>query len=322
MKKYLTIVAAAIFIASCSSDTEINKATNRVPIELGTSMQVTSTRSNDQTLQATELVAGQTAGVYVYYKGNKATTSSYGYLNKSYAATGTSGDLALASGETTPYYPDDKSKAVDIYVYSPRVSTLSGELSAQTAVMFNTAADQTSAANYQNSDFVWGVKENVTTTTSAVEVPLTHKLSKINVNIAAGTGVTLSSLVGASITLADVNLAGTANLTTGAVSTTGSTTSTLTFTTATAAPTGKLASSATTDCYTASAIIIPQTITSKDLTITLSNGSKYKYSLSKAFAASTSYTFDITVDAKGLSLTTTIADWTADTGGPITGKAE
>lgn len=322
MKKYLTIVAVAIFIASCSSDTEINKATNRVPIELGTSMQVTATRSNDQTLQATELVAGQTAGVYVYYTGAKAKASgvTYGYQNKSYAATGTSGDLALASGETTPYYPEDKSKAVDIYVYSPRVSTLSGELSAQTAVAFNTAADQTSAANYQNSDFVWGVKENVTTTASAVEVPLIHKLSKINVNIAAGTGVALSSLKGASITLADVNLAGTANLTTGAVSTTGSTTSTLTFTTATADPTGTFVSNTSTSCYTASAIIIPQTITSKDLTITLSNGSTYKYSLSKAFAASTSYTFDITVNASGLSLTTTISDWTS--GGTTTGTAE
>ena len=337
MKKYLLLTIAAVAIVACSSDYEVEKTENSapVPIILGTAIDGTATRSNSQSIQTGDpsatpavpgyLTNGKKAGVYIYYTTKQESqtmgTGTYGYKNLEYTVNGSAGAMNYPTGNQ-PYFPEVKTQNIDIYVFSPRIYTGTGELKDQTAVTFNTVANQTDADDYIASDFVWGSKTGVTNADAAnpINVSLSHKLSKINVNIGGGSGVALSSLLGASITLAGVNLAGTVNLTTGAVATTGTTTSTLTFTTATAAPTGKFASSTTTDCYTASAVIIPQTLTSQDLTITLSNGSKYKYSLSKTFAAGTAYNFDITVNASGLSLTTTISNWTA--GGNTTGTAE
>ena len=339
MKKYLIIAVAAVLFAACSNDSEISRADNsaRVPIQLGTTIDGTTTRSNSQTIQTGDpnatpnpipgyLTNGKKVGVYIYYttKQEEQTMGSgkYGFKNLEYTVNGSAGALDYPTGNQ-PYFPELKTQNIDIYAFSPRIYTGTGELKNQTAVTFNTVADQTDPDNYIASDFVWGVKSGVTSADAAstINIPLSHKLSKINVNITNGTGVSLSSLLGASITLAGVNLAGEANLTDGSVATTGSTTSLLTLTSATAAPTGKLASSSTTDCYTASAVIIPQAITSQDLTITLSGGTtSYKYSLTNTFAAGTCYTYDITINAGGLTLTTTISNWTA--GATTTGTAE
>ena len=338
MKKYLLIPAALMLLASCSNDTDIKTESSTtkeapVPIRLGSSMQVI-TRSNSQTIQTGDpststpgyLTNGKKVGVYIYYAGYKEVqtmgTGNYGYKNLEYTVNGNTGAMDYPTGNQ-PYCPESKTQDIDIYVYSPRVYTGTGELKDQTAVTFSTKQDQTAEDDYIASDFVWGSKTGVTNAQAAstINVPLDHKCSKINVNIAGGTGVTLSSLQGASITLADVNHAGSINLTTGAVSEAATpTTADLTFTTATATPTGKFASDATKDCYTASAVIIPQNISAKNLTIILSNGSSYKYALTQNFAAGTAYTYDITVNASGLTLTTTLSNWSD--GGSHTGTAE
>ena len=341
MKKYLLIPAALLLLAACSNDTDVKTESPTikealVPIRLGTQMNVI-TRSNSQTIQTGDpnatpavpgyLTDGKKVGVYIYYAGYKESqtmgTGNYGYKNLEYTVNGAAGAMNYPTGNQ-PYCPESKTQNIDIYAFSPRVYTGTDELKDQTAVSFNTQQDQTSEDNYIASDFVWGSKTGVTNAQAAstINVPLDHKCSKINVNIAGGTGVALSSLLGASITLADVNHAGSINLTTGAVSEAStSSANTLTFTTATTAPTGKFASDNTIDCYTASAVIIPQTITAKDLTITLAGGTTtYKYSLTKTFAAGTAYNFDITVNAAGLTLTTSLSDWTG--GDIVTGSAE
>ena len=337
MKKYLLIPAALMLLASCSNDTDIKTESSTtkeapVPIRLGSSMQVI-TRSNSQTIQTGDpststpgyLTNGKKAGVYIYYAGEQESkamgTGTYGYKNLEYTVNGSAGAMDYPTGNQ-PYCPESKSQNIDIYVYSPFISG-TAELNTLTAVSFNTQQDQTSEDNYIASDFVWGKKTGVTNTDAAstINVPLDHKCSKININIAGGTGVALSSLVGASITLDDVNHAGSIDLTTGTVTeATTPSTADLTFTTATAA-TGTFASDNTKNCYTASAVIIPQTITAKDLTITLAGGTTtYKYSLTKTFVAGTAYTFDITVNAAGLTITTSLSNWTS--GGTTPGTAE
>ena len=328
MKKYLLIPAALMLLASCSNDTDIKTESSTtkeapVPIRLGSSMQLI-TRSNSQTIQTGDpststlgyLTNGKKAGVYIYYAGEQESktmgTGTYGYKNLEYTVNGSAGAMDYPTGNQ-PYCPESKSQNIDIYVYSPFISG-TAELNTLTAVSFNTQQDQTSEDNYIASDFVWGKRAGVTNTDAAstINVPLDHKCSKININIAGGTGVALSSLVGASIKLADVNHAGSIDLRTGTVTeATPPSTADLTFTTATAA-TGTFASDNTKNCYTASAVIIPQTITAKDLTITLAGGTTtYKYSLTKTFDAGTAYTFDITVNAAGLTITTSLSNWTA-----------
>lgn len=356
MKNYLLIPAALMLLASCSNDTDIKTESSTtkeapVPIRLGTQMSVT-TRSNSQTLQATELAPGQTVGVYIYYKDATTTntTYNYGYKNLAYTVVdhttvmgASAGDLALVTATDQPYFPENKSQNVDIYAFSPRtgVYTTDGELTGLTSQdVFSTQANQTTEDNYKASDFVWGKAANVANgTATAIEIPLKHKLSKVNINIAPGTGMTLDKLDKAKITLNGVVLDGTVNFTTGEVTTrTGSSASsvvlsnqvdknvTTTFNTTTPA--------ATHTACTSSAVIIPQDIAASTSFITIqlwdatANSGAGDYTstynvtttATTTFAAETVYTYNILVNTQGLTLTTSISDWT--TGAITPGVAE
>lgn len=353
MKKYLTLIAIAILSVACETKLTDGITTNEapVPILLGSSMQGAATRSISQTLQATELEKDTEVGVFIYYSGDKeSTTHSYGYKNVKYTVkdpTGsgvTPGDLALASGETQPYFPEDKTQVVDVYAFAPRsiYATKTADLDGLTAQdVFSTKSDQTTDANYCLSDFVWGTGSSASTS-SAIQINMAHKLSKVNINIAPGNGMTLAKLDKAKIILNGVLLDGTVNFTTGAVTLRAN--DPLIPYTNTPSPVtladknctfvqGKFSDN-TTDCYTSSAVIIPQTIAATATTtvpvniisIQLWDGSAYGTAYNVAatsghtFAAGTAYNYDITINAGGLSLTTSITDWT--TGTTTTGTAE
>lgn len=332
MKKILLLALVAATLTACSSDSEAPQApvASKQPIVLGTGMP--TMRSNKQDLQKTELEAGTTVGVYIYFKDEKTTntTYTYGYKNIAYTVSGTGGDLSIVTSTEQPYYPDVKTQNIDIYAFAPRATTYTGtdELTGLTAQdVFTTKADQTAEADYRASDFVWGKladRSAPTTAGTKQEIIMNHMLSKVNINIAAGDGVNFSSLAGAKIYLNGVKLLGTVDLTTGAVTlrTGTNAASKVTLTTSTST-TGKLADT-TTDCYTSSAVIIPQDIAAADdfIEIKLSNGSTYKYktTATTTFAAKTKYTYDIKLSVAGIQLTTTINNWTD--GGTTPGTAE
>lgn len=332
MKKILLLALVAATLTACSSDSEAPQApvASKQPIVLGTGMP--TMRSNKQDLQKTELEAGTTVGVYIYFKDEKTTntTYTYGYKNIAYTVSGTGGDLSIVTSTEQPYYPDVKTQNIDIYAFAPRATTYTGtdELTGLTAQdVFTTKADQTAEADYRASDFVWGKladRSAPTTAGTKQEIIMNHMLSKVNINIAAGDGVNFSSLAGAKIYLNGVKLLGTVDLTTGAVTlrTGTNAASKVTLTTSTST-TGKLADT-TTDCYTSSAVIIPQDIAAADdfIEIELSNGSTYKYktTATTTFAAKTKYTYDIKLSVAGIQLTTTINNWTD--GGTTPGTAE
>lgn len=368
MRKYLILATTALLFAACSNDVEVGKTVEKeapVPIRLGTSMQISATRGNNPSLQSTELAHQATVGVFIYH--NATTTSastSYGYKNLEYkaenpdpAVSGTTpGDLTLVTTSNQPYFPENKSKTIDIYAFSPRTgvyTTTTAELSTLTAQnVFSTKADQTTDANYLASDFVWGNATGVTytqasSTTSRIGITMEHMLSKVNVNIAPGDGMEgsstdiLSKLDGVKITLNKVKLDGTVNFTTGAVSVRADDGTTYTNT-----PTGVVLTSATdktkkttftsgsTTTYnacTSSAIIIPQklakgTDTDPFLEISIPNGTttpsiyKVKLSADITLDAKKVYTFNIIVNAQSLSLTTSITNWA--TGTTTNGTAE
>ena len=344
MKNYFILATALLLITACSKDSSENTPENNapVPILLGTSLEV-NTRSNSQTLQATELADGTSVGVYIYHNGTTTSAStSYGYKNLAYTAGNATGDLTLVTATDQPYFPQDKTKTIDIYAFAPRtgVYTSTAELSTLTAEnAFTTTADQTTDANYRASDFVWGKAAAVTYATASsstkVEIPLKHKLSKVNINIAPGTGMTLTQLAHARIKLNGVILDGTVNFTTGAVTTSGTTASSVILTSnadASSSATTTFSAGSPATSYTActsSAVIIPQTIAASTsfITVELWDGTAYttaynvKTTATTTFDAEKVYTYNIIVNSQGLSLTTTIADWTS-AGSAINGTAE
>lgn len=339
MKNYFILATALLLMTACSKDSSENSPENNapVPILLGTSLEV-NTRSNSQTLQATELADGTSVGVYIYHNGTTTSAStSYGYKNLAYTAGNATGDLTLVTASDQPFFPQDKTKTIDIYAFAPRtgVYTSTAELSTLTAEnAFTTTADQTTDANYRASDYVWGKAATVTyatATTSSITIPLKHKLSKVNINIAPGTGMTLTQLAHARIALNGVILNGTVNFTTGAVTTSGTTTSSVILTSSASTSATTTFTSGTTNytACTSSAVIIPQTIAASNsfITVELWNGSSYTAPFNvtttstTTFAAEKVYTYNIIVNSQGLTLTTNIDNWTS-AGSAINGTAE
>lgn len=352
MKRLILIATATLCLAACGDRLNVSPSgPGTVPIRIGAAISgAPATRANAQNIQSTELAAGQTVGVFIYFKDAKTTdvTYSYGYKNLEYTVSGTSGDLALVTAANQPYFPELKTQNVDIYAFSPRTGVYTAttdELSTLTAQdVFTTENDQTTEAKYKASDFVWGKKANVTNgTATAVEVVMDHMLSKINVNVAPGTGMTLAKLDKAKVTFKGVVLDGTVDFTTGAVTPkSGSTGQTLTLSSAIdqSVTTNFTVGTTNYTAATTSAVIIPQTIASGATTTstvdiieiqlwdaTAGGGaggytSTYtvKASAPTTFAAKTAYTYNIVVNTQGLSLTTTINDWT--TGTSTNGTAE
>ncbi len=347
MKRLILIATATLCLAACGDRLNVGPSgPGTVPIRIGAAISgAPATRANAQDLQSTELDVNQTVGVYIYFKDTTGTnpTYGYGYKNIAYKVSNATGDLALVTATDQPYYPELKTQNVDIYAFSPRTgiyTATSDDLCTLTSEdVFTTVADQTDTVNYKASDFVWGKKANVLNGTASVEVTMDHMLSKINVNVAPGTGMTLDKLDSAKVMLNGVVLNGIVNFTTGAVSPkSGAATATLTLSNHVRKTVTKNFTVGSTNytAATSSAVIIPQTIATGAsttspvdmITIQLwdSKAGSYtstynvKASAPTTFAAKTAYTYNIVVNTQGLSLTTTINDWT--TGTSTNGTAE
>jgi hypothetical protein len=159
---------------------------------------------------------------------------------------------------------------------------------------------------------------------TATTVPLVfkHCLTKINLNIYPGEGISMDELSAAKVSITNATPNATFNVKTGAVTAVSSV--------GTTAPVIDLGSvvPGQDGTITASAIIVPQTIAASTRFIRISIGTNPStdlvYTLPEAaattFEASKVYTFNITARMSGLNITgSTITDWTD--GGTFTGDA-
>lgn len=87
------------------------------------------------------------------------------------------------------YYKDVNTN-VDIYLYYPYQSDISdvNESNFEVKKDQSVAATETALSGYEASDFLWGKVENVTPTESKVRIPLSHRLSAVQVTLVEGTG--------------------------------------------------------------------------------------------------------------------------------------
>lgn len=313
------LAAPLLLLTACSSDDTATVAPDGpAPILLGTSIAPT-TRANSE-LQATELSAANTDGVgtFIYRNTKTAIDNEYGYENVKYTITGTDGDLTLASGETQPYYPMQKT-SVDVYGYAPYLAvTATGTDPKYKFTGCTVKNDQSSDLGYMQSDFVSGVLSGLSYAdrTKTNVIPLNHRLCKIIVKLTAENTLTMTkdNLKDANIVLHNILTKFDFDATTGAV-------------TNVAEGTSKDINMGNTksddESLTVYAVIPPQTLTGSDaspldlFTVTLNSANNSAvYNLAtkgtQQFEAGKQYTYTITVDATKLSFTTTITDWTKD----------
>lgn len=286
-KRIILFAIGALIMAACDSN---NPETLEKSGEIRLYTEVVApTRAAEvpTDLQDTQFAAGTDISVMV----NDNTTGDIivTYPLQTYTADG-------AGGLTTSvkqFYPASGS-SVNIYAYHPANATQN----------FSVATDQTSTANYRASDLMFAKLTEITKNTPEADrvLQFKHLFSKIVVRLLKGNGVTQDEIDAATITLGNNDLFSsvTFDVNEGTVT----------------EPTGAETMTIATDAGTSvhAAIVVPQEMTGKILTVALGGGEQSYVFPGIEFKKGKKYTYTITVNKAELVVTTEIADWTTPDG--------
>lgn len=316
MKKYILFASAVVALAACSSNEEIEQF-GKCEINLSSTLLV-QTRAA-QGIQSQQFDSGESMNVFINEHTTGSASVSYDPTLK-YKTTDTG---ALTTTETQ-YFPQN-GNGVDIFAVYP--FGLTTDVTDE-AVEFSVNSNQSTDENYKASDLMVGAPASnpVARTASSIALQFKHCLSKININISAGAGVSENDLQGATVTIYTVTNDATFNVQTGLVTAVESQGQV-------ASPFVSLGALTVTEDegpIGMSGIIIPQEIPagSRFIMISTTNGqttTNYAYSLPTnenviKFEAGKAYTYNITVKKSGLTVNgTSITDW--DNGGSTNGDA-
>ena len=295
MKKicFIAITALLLFTACSNHEEEINIAEGKDLIQLSSNIDDggLGTRANlvyANESQNTQFDSGKGINIEIYKTGASST-----YTSGTYTTNGSGGLTGSC------YYPADGSN-IDICAYYP-----SSVKSSTTS--FNVGTDQTSVANYQSYDLMYATKLTNKAKGSTHELTFRHALAKIMVLLSAGNGVNKSDLQSyvSAVKLKSLKPTATFSISGGAVGT---------ITANGTAADVSINGSGVTSAH--SAIIVPQTHDAGAFIEIIYNGNTYTYSLpsSTTFSSGYVYTYNITVNSAGISLSTTsITGWTSTT---------
>lgn len=186
-KLLLGLLCTLLFAVGCVSDPIIVTVPQNDNLEINLSGSIDQTpvsRVNDE-----GFCDGDGIGVYVvnYQDGVPGTL-----LNKGNQVDNVRYVYNESENKWTPDYPVyyyDKVTPVDIIGYYPYTTNISVN-----AYSFEVAKDQSTDANnglmggYEASDFLWGVAEGVSPTSSRVNITLNHMMAGVQVRLTEGTG--------------------------------------------------------------------------------------------------------------------------------------
>lgn len=178
----MTMAAATMILAGCSNDeNEVADSWNgEIRLTSGVTVQ---TRSNTQ---ATQIQEGET--VYVWAD---KTSSTPNYI-KAWTLTA-DGSNGFKDNSTPQYYPTDGSN-LDFYAlhgnFASDAFTENTTVFPTTAIVHSVEADQSGAdmGAYAKSDLLYAVQKNVARSKDAVELTFYHMLSKVEVALKSGDG--------------------------------------------------------------------------------------------------------------------------------------
>lgn len=300
----LSIAAVALAMTGCSNDEneEMDNWNGEIRLSSGVAVQ---TRANTQ---AEQIQSGETVYAWV----DKATTGE-SYIN---AWTLTAQGNGSFTG-SSKYYPTDGS-TLDFYaMHGNFVSSTFTENETEFPefiFIHSVTDDQSGAENYAKSDLLYAVTKGVTRSSSAVNLEFYHMLSKVEVALKSGDGK--PDLTGATVTIEGTKLnAGffarkdknisdrydRANM----IVAEGSPTPIKIWTAITEDNFG-------TNTQYAEAVLVPQKI--KEVTfikVKLQNDATFSYKIDGPLwlESGMKYTYKITVNQSGLSVSSEIKNW-------------
>lgn len=274
----VAIATLSMGLMSCSSDlteqdNRLQQNAKTISLTSASLMRAASDLQEDQISTSVEVGAFGIAGGTAVPNG----------INNQYKVEST-GALTATNEMEYPTTGDD----VNIYAYAPYNEAWTNYSADQS---FTVKADQSGDADYLASDLLYGVPTTnpVSNGTTSVTLGFKHKMSKVNVIIKKKEGAT-TSLAGAVVTITNTVPTATFNLSTGVVA--KDATSTATDIT--------VATIASDDTPTNSAVIVPQTLAANTrfVKIALSDGVTSliaKLGAETKFEAGKAYNFTVTV---------------------------
>lgn len=303
-KAFIMMAAAALTMAGCSNDNENDNWAGEIRLSSGLTVQQTDTRAATD-IQNAQFDNGENIDVFI----NENTTAAASTIYEQplvYTAEG-NGNMK-APDNKQPYFPASGND-VNIFAYYPS-GTVSSIASDATTISFSVETDQSSSTgekNYKKSDLMYGkpASNPVSRTGSSTALTFTHLLSKVTITLQQGNGA--PSLDGAVVKLKSMKPSTTLTPSTGTISE------------ASGEATDIIVMTASSSALSGSAIVVPQTLATNFIEITLADGGKLTSKdlkdssdnpiTSVVFTSGNVYTYTIKVNLTGLKVTSTITQW-------------
>lgn len=308
----MTMTAAMMILAGCSNDE--NEITDNWNGEIRLTSGVTAqTRSNTQ---ATQIQEGET----VYVWADKASSTA-DYIKAWKLTAGSSNDFT----GTSQYYPTDGSN-LDFYAlhgnFAPGAFTEENTAFPTSAIVHSVEADQSGTEAYAKSDLLYAVQKNVPRSKNAVELTFYHMLSKVEVALKSGNGN--PNLTGAAVTIlgtklkADFTPNKSATITeqvarADMIAITGDNNNATPITIRT-----ETTDNFDTNTEYGEAVVLPKQTISQNtpfIQVKLSNDAVFTYKIPAGgltLESGKKYTYKITVNQTGLTVTSKIENWTSE----------
>lgn len=292
----LPALAAVLVWTGCSQGTEneVPDPNSKVALHVSAGIQ---TRAHDATWEANDAI-----GIYMVKTGT--TIIEEGAENRRYSTPDGSSGFSTQK-ETTIYFPVDGSR-VDFLVYYPYQETLvEGELTLDVSNQTDLSAIDLMTAKVQSTD-----DKPVDKMHPTVAFNFAHILTKLELNITAGNGVTSDDLKGLNVEITNQRIEGSYDPQYEVYGTLSEPVKTIALNTNAA---GTLAQ----------AILLPNDtggnsiIEGREFVFTLaSSGEVFKWSIpdEKAFKRGDKNLYNITLNRTGLDVTATITDWNKGNG--------
>lgn len=293
--KHILLLLSIVALTACSENDDTESRLQTVPSDnygteelIPVQFSVSSLRNIDFTRASTSIVTfDSNEAIKVFVKPNgSASYTGYDYIT---ASTGQN-NVTLTAPATPPYYPVGPGTWVEAYAYYPSTA----------GATFTVQDDQTSDANYKNSDLMYAVNRKVTKGSGDGNNNLTmeHQMAQL--------AITAQAQSGSGLTICGVEVEAlksvTFNHTPSAPSRVTATGSTGTITALNAAGTGFV-------------LIPPQVINGVIIKVKTGSGTNnetatYAFTgTSGTFQSGASYGINLTVSPDQLGLTSSINDW-------------
>ncbi len=290
---YISLISILLLLPGCSDDEKQGENSDEF-ITLYPKVKHDPIRIND-----TFFESGDEIGVFVvpYQQGNAQpgdiSQSDYAvniphiYMNNTWQPT---------TGE--PIRWPSQQRSVDIFSYYPYVDGF-GENN-PLAVPFTVETDQSTAANFTNSDLLWSGTLGIAPQNNPVELIFGHSLSKMRINLRTDIPISDEEFATSVISILNTNTGCYLNLSTGAITpvTPSSTGTIITF---------PHANPISGYRRTTEGILVPQTIPQGTplIRIDFADGRRYIYTTETdiLFEAGYERSFNIAITAQGLSVT-------------------